>query len=808
MVNNTKINFLFPLVTLIVLIHCFTTQIFKMPPLGKILCPFNGVFNNSNKKYLEIKDDNLINVGTLATTYIYFDKRKVPHIFAKNDEDLFFAQGYICASLRLWQMDFLSYVSAGRLSEIFDDEKFLIHDRLQRRQGYLEAAENSLKLIEKSPEVNKMLDAYTKGVNSYIENLNYSELPLEYKIFDYQPEKWTKLKSILILKLMAADLSGYEEDLELTNLILALGENKFNMLFPEFLPNSTSLFSDSLLSKKSSTFFLKKPDYLNFSFINSNSVLSKSQFNSHIGSNSWAVSGKKTKSGFPILCSDPHLRFSLPSTWIEMQIVCPDINTYGVTIPGIPSIIIGFNENIAWGITNGCVDVKDWYRLKISTDYKKYKLDDKWVNLKYRCEKIKRKYNIDFIDTIYSTIHGPIIYNRKFLIRYEYRHLALRWELNNPSNELLAYLKINKSKNYKEFSDAIKYNKCPVLNFVYADKNNEIGINFQGNIPIKWSGQGKFILDGTKRSCLYNNNIPYDSLPNIKNPNSEFVYSANQKPFYSNFSYYINGCFDEHRANGIQKELEIYNDFDIEKMKRLQLNNTNFTALDILPFLIKCLNHENMSSEGNNILAEIKRWNGRYEFKDKSAIFYELWWQNINNYTWDEMDNYLFNCIKPNDIILADLIKKDPDNIFFDNIETSKKENASEIIKKAFNDAVISYNHLKKNNNIEWQEHNKVELTHLTNIPALSILEVRSQGNSNAINAVSKNVGPSWRMIVELGNKPKGYGIYPGGQSGNMNSPYYNNFTLDWSKGIYYPLLFFMNTSEAKNESTNVWILN
>lgn len=227
---------------------------------------------------------------------IIFDERKVPHIFTKSDADLYYAQGYATASLRLWQMDFLSYVSAGRLSEVFG-ESMLTQDRKQRRMGMLSAAKKSLRLIESDPETLKFLNAYTKGVNAFIQQLAYKDYPFEYKFFDYAPEPWTNLKSVLIMKHMGNVLSGYEEDISMTKLYMALGREDFLKLYPDYNNHIKSIEQDQVADTKELNYD-RVQDYLKDGFMDADGVLPKSNYNPKLGSNNWVVSGKKTKSGF------------------------------------------------------------------------------------------------------------------------------------------------------------------------------------------------------------------------------------------------------------------------------------------------------------------------------------------------------------------------------------------------------------------------------------------------------------------------------------------------------------------------------
>jgi len=799
---------LFPMLAGGILIFSLSQQMFSVPPLGKLLDPFIGSVQNGDEPGLTASRLNINKMGLTDSVHVFFDDRKVPHIFAKSEKDLYFAQGYVTAYLRLWQMDFLSYASAGRLSEIFNKKEFLGYDRSQRRMGILDASEKALKIIEKDPETNMALTSYGAGVNAYIKELNYRKLPLEYKLLDYEPEPWSNLKSVLVLKSMANTLTGYDEDLFMSKMILALGERNFNMLYPDFYSHSTPVMNNSKQEMGTSSIQVKTPEYLTYSFLSSNSVLPKSSYNPRLGSNSWAVSGKKTKSGFPILASDPHLNLSLPCIWIEMQLSAPGMNVYGVSIPGTPAIIIGFNENIAWGITNGADDVKDWYKLKITNDYKKYEFDGKWLDIKYRVERIKRRGTKDFYDTICSTVHGPIVYNKSFPGQDpDVVDNALRWELHSPSNEFRSFIKLNKSKNYKDYKDAIKSYSCPTQNFTFACKDNTIAINHQGNMAIKLPGEGKFILDGTKNSYLHTKYIPSDSLPQLFNPECNYVLSANQRPTFPNYPYYYNGYYYEVRATRIKKMLEQDNGFDIPKMKNIQLDNTNGFAIEAMPLLLKNIDTNKLNRNQKVMLTFISSWRGTYNLDDKNARLYELWWKNIRSYTWDEFKSYPFYLRPPNDYILLDLIQKDPSNNYFDRQETSEKENARNIITEAFIVASNDYDKLKKEGSIRWGDYNKVNIMHLTNLPAFSKMHLLSAGCPDAINAVSGNWGPSWRMIVELGDRPKAYGIYPGGQSGNVGSPYYDNFTREWNIGNYYSLSFFMSMNEAKEHATNIWIL-
>lgn len=772
-----------------------------------LLDPFTGAVQNGMEPGFESQQWLREKTGVRKPVNVYFDDRKVPHIYAQSDYDMYFAQGYVTASLRLWQMDFISYASAGRLSELLGTD-FFDYDRNQRRIGIPAGARKSWELIKKDPVTSEILTAYTNGVNAYIKQLNYREMPLEYKLLNYRPESWSELKTVLVMKYMANLLSGYEEDFSMSNAIVALGEKKFNSLFPDF-PSPVTPVANPLASQNDTLFsYIKKPAYLDYSFLSGNTIIENSTYNPKLGSNSWAVSGKKTKSGFPMLCNDPHLNLSLPAVWVEMQLSCPGVNVYGVSIPGTPAVIVGFNESIAWGLTNGADDVKDWYKLKITNDYKKYELDGKWIDLKYYIERIKRKDQGTFSDTVYYTVHGPVVFDKSFPGKNsERRNYALKWQLHNSSNEFLTFIKLNRAKNYADYKAAITTYSCPVQNFTFACKDDTIAINHQGRMLVKKPGEGKFLLDGTKSNNLYDKYIPQDSLPAMCNPVCNYVLSANQHPTATSYPYYYNGYYSENRANRIHQLLNTGNDFDMKAMQYMQLDNTSAFAVDALPAVLNNVNLNALLPGQRSLFEGLHTWSGAYNFNDEYAELFELWWKYIKDYTWDEFKTFAFYVRKPDDYILLNMIRNDPANIYFDKQETSETENAGDIVQRAFVAATADYNELKKKGSVRWGYINKVSIMHLTNIPAFSCTNLPSSGYHEAINAVSSNWGPSWRMIVELGARPKAVGIYPGGQSGNMGSPYYNNFINDWNQGKYYQLNFFMTQQEAREKSHNTWIL-
>lgn len=769
------------------LIMVLNRKVFTTPALGTFLNPFIGVVQSEKNSGV----DKEITLGLNGAVDVLFDDRSVPHIFADNQDDLFFVQGYVTASDRLWQMDFLSYASAGRLCEIFGEE-FLNYDRNQRREGMLRSALNSLAFIEQDAETKNALDNYTAGVNACINALEFESFPLEYKLIGYSPEPWTNLKSVLIMKYMSALLSGYEEDVSATYMQMVLGAEEYDQLFASFTINPDSM--DFGIQRIMDT--LPANNYIDYSFLEAAPNITASNFNPRLGSNSWAIAPEKSKSGSAMLATDPHLNLSLPAIWYELQLKSEDQNVYGYAIPGVPGIVIGYNENISWGLTNGSTDVRDYYKLELKDDYSYYKYDGEWLATEMYIEEIKIRDEHSFFDTMFYAKQGVISSDFRFG-NPDTKGCALDWTLHDPSNEFLTFLKMNKAKEYSDFKEAIKHYQCPVQNFSYADVQGNIGMHHQGKIiESTWKNRGKFILDGSNSSQFDHLTIKKD-LPFDYNPEKGYVYSANNNPYGVLDSVNIYGHYAELRADKIDAILANKKNLTVDDMTAMQLDNTNRLAELAIPILL-----ESMANSEHKYIKLLESWNYKYDADDELGLLFEQWWRLIQENTWDELLKYEHFNDFPKGLVLLDLIKNDPDNPYFDLLATDERETARDIIELSFNEVWyapgIYYN---------WGSFNKVNLNHLSNIVQFSKLGIEQGGHPNALNAISTNWGPSLRMVVDMGERPKGYGIYAGGQSGNPASQEYDRFIGDWANGIYYELNFYENKEAAKAEKNYAWFI-
>lgn len=771
-------------------------------PLGTLLSPQNGIWQNAEPTDYDYSAD-LSFKQLKGKVDVYFDDRLVPHVFAEEENDAFFVQGYLHAKFRLWQMEFQTHAAAGRISELIG-KKAIDFDRDKRRLGMVFAAENSLKEIEKDPATLAECDNYTAGVNAYIESLNESTLPLEYKLLGYYPEKWTNLKTALFLKYMSLDLAGGENDFEYTNAKSVFSSADFDKIYPVIMDSLDPIVPKGTVFPKPGI-ELKIPstaDSLYFDTKDSTTIQEQKP-NPNNGSNNWAVSGSKTKSGYPILCNDPHLGLNLPSLWYEMQISTPTYNAYGATFPGAPAIIIGFNDSCAFGFTNAERDVRDYYEIKFKDDTRKeYWFDSQWVKTTFRIEKIKVKDGPDYLDTVAYTNIGPVMYDKSYSggRATNDKYYAVRWKAHDPSNELKMFTLLDKAKNYNDYLEAIKYLHTPGQNCLFASKSGDIAIWDQGEFPAKWKRQGDFVMPGTDSSYFWQGMIPQDENPHLVNPERGFVSSANQLPADTSYPYYLGGHYPPYRGWEVNKRLSVMNNITPEDMMKLQTDNYNVFGEMALPVLVNNLEVLKLSNDELKYFDILKTWNLRNDVDSKGATLFVLTWDSLENKVWD--DEFLktnLQLMMPYESTLVNNILKDSSFKFLDDINTPQIETLGDDVTAAFKQAVFVAQKADSNGTLEWAKYKDTKVLHLARLEALSRLHLPIGGGTNTINAANEQHGPSWRMIVSLTPQTQAYGVYPGGQSGNPGSRFYDDFVDSWVQGKYFTL-WVMKASDANDD--------
>ncbi len=797
------VPFLISSAVTILLIIVFNTRWGPAPPVGQFLSPQHGFWQNAEPVDKDFGQDLQL-AGLKDPAEIYLDDRLVPHVFAGNEQDAYYLQGYLHAKFRLWQMEFQTYAAAGRISELIG-QKGLNYDREKRRLGMGWAAERAVAELEKDPVSKAEADSYTAGVNAYITNLKESELPIEYKLLGYKPELWSNLKTALFLKFMSLDLAGYESDFEYTNLRSVLGYATFNKMFPVSQDSLDPIIPLDTLSRIPGV-AVKAPAFSDSLYLQARDTANVEEVkkpNRDNGSNNWAVSGIKTKSGSPILCNDPHLGLNLPSLWYEMQLSCPSFHAYGVTFPGAPGVIIGFNDSCAFGFTNAMRDVRDYYEIRFKDDNRKeYWYNGRWVPTDFRFEHIIRKDTTEFVDTVAYTVFGPVMYDRSFSggKRVNSKYYAVRWKAHDAGNELMIFNGLDHAKNYADYQQSLKWLHTPGQNAIFASKNGDIAITAQGEFPAKWFRQGDFVMPGTDSNYLWQGMIPQSETPFMYNPVRGFVSSANQFPVNPlTYPYYLGGEYHNYRGLMINRYLSQENEIGIEDMMKLQLDTYNPFAGMARPILLKNIDSSGLNPEELKYYEILKNWDMHYEADAKGASVFKITWDSLKAIVWDDelakAGEYGFYPV--NSTLLEGLIK-DSVYEFVDNINTPEKETLQQDVNLAFKKAVISCKNLDREGRLTWGKLKATRIEHLAKLDPFSRLDINNSGGGYAINAVRDDHGPSWRMIVQLTKNTEAYGIYPGGQSGNPGSAYYDNFVDNWANGKYYPLWMM-----EKNEETD-----
>jgi len=800
------IFFIFSTLITLVLVFFLDRKWGPIPPLGRFLSPQQGFWQNAEPTDHDFSQE-LVFKNLKGSVNVYLDERLVPHVFADEDEDAYFVQGFLHAKFRLWQMEFQSFAAAGRLSEILGNKPEIIkYDRLQRRLGMVYGAENALKEVAKDPFTQKVYEAYTQGVNAYISSLSKSNLPIEYKLLDYKPEKWDHLKIALFFKIMASDLAGqsYAKDMEYTYERSVFSKEEINILYPQISDSSMPIIPKATVFETAS---IKPtmPSAVDSFYFEKDTIINPVKVPKPIemkGSNNWAVNGTKTKSGAPILCNDPHLRLTLPSIWYEVQLQTPTMNIYGVGSPGVPGVIIGFNDSIAFGLTNAGQDVMDYYQVKFKNeDQKEYWYNNKWKQSTQKIEQIIIRGSASITDTVSYTVFGPVIYDRNFTAGDSNTNnaLAVRWIAHEPSNEVMTLTKLNRAKNYGEYTEAIKGFSCPAQNILFASKSGDIAIWQQGKFPARWKDQGLYVMPGEDETYAWQGYIPQQENPHILNPPGNFIQSANQRATDASYPYFIPGDYFAPRSITLNEQLSKMQQITPQDMMKLQVDAYSSLAEDAVPLFLKYLDRNGFNKSEQEYLSEIENWNFTYTAASKAATIFQAWLDSLENIIWnDEFSKFSRPVPIPDEQTLIEILLKDSASKFVDDVNTIQKEDLNQQVTTAFRLAVSELN--KDTEKLIWWKQRNTSILHLLRESLLPFgrRNLPSDGWLTTLNALSKTNGPSWRMIVHLTKTTEAYGVYPGGQSGNPGSKFYDSFIDTWATGKYYTL-WMMKKEEAKD---------
>lgn len=759
-----------------------------------ILFAMGYIYFMLSKSLPQIKGELKLNI-LLDEVTVDRDAHGVPTIKAKNDSDLYKAQGFTQAQDRLFQMEMARRQAKGQLSEIVG-EVALKNDKKFLSYSLLKAAKESY--ASYSDEAKKILKDFTDGVNAYIQMAEKEgKLPYEFRLMNIKASPWTEIDSLVIGKYMAYDLGGHWDYQVFNNWVLNnLGEEKLK----DFLPSD----------------FYENPD--NIELIKQNKLVETKIDNKlanldlpHIenGSNNWVISAQKTKSGKPLLADDPHLGLNLPSIWYQMHLISPNVNVQGVIFTGIPGIILGNNNHIAWGVTNVGPDVQDLYIEKVNPkNPHQFEYDGKWYNAEVVKHEIKIKGKPSENFEVLYTKNGPIIDELVSPVNNKNLKFSMQWTALDSTNELEAIIKINRAKNWTEFENALKDFKSPAQNFVFADNSGFIGFKANGNIPIRKKGTGALPVPGYTSEYGWKGYIDYDKLPKIVNPDSGYISTANTKTIEDYPHYLANIWAQPYRKNRIDEVLSSKNDFTYEDMQALQMDTKNLHAQEFIPKILSNLSDDTIQTH-KKIIELLKKWDFNDDKnKPQTLIFNEIMEKIKTTIYTTDMNKDVYNFFKHKNYLTDRILR----NAFEGKTSAFIEQNGG--LRKVLNTSFISaISSLEKQygnnpNNWKWGDFHALQFQHPIGKTSaflghfLNSKKIPINGSGVTVQAARQNEkgivnhGASWRFVYDFSTKT-GYHTVAPGQSGHFLSQYYTDQVQNWADGKY---IEYNENQEIKNQ--------
>ncbi|OZU88214.1 penicillin acylase family protein [Virgibacillus indicus] len=711
------------------------------------------------------------------------DENGVPHIKAVNEHDLYIAQGYIQAQDRIFQMEMSRRQASGTLSEVVG-ESAVDHDKYFRTLGLRRAAEKSYDIY--TDEAKEVLQLFADGVNLYInEAIENNSLPIEFTLMGSEPAEWTPLDSLTIGKYMAFDLGGHWERQAFNYYLLNnFADEKAYELFPSYPKNRPTIIGEGEIDIAASFEKAVIPHAFN-------------------GSNNWVVSGEKTSSGVPLLADDPHLGLATPSIWLQMHLETEDINVSGVIFAGVPGIILGHNEQIAWGVTNTGPDVQQLYVEKRNpVNPEEFLYEDIWEQANVIDEPIKVKDGETIDYQVVETRHGPVVSEFAEDSGKE-TVLSLRWTALDATTELEAILEINKAQNWQEFEKGLEKFLAPAQNFVFASTDGTIAYKANGNIPIYENGDDALLpLPGWEAEHEWKGYIPFDELPRVINPDKGFIATANNKITGDDYPYHISNLWAQpYRYERIAEVLETDDDFTAEDMMALQMDVGNLQAREFVPMFLEALQDTELNETETQAIALLKEWDYMDEVENVQPLIFHKWMDEIEAILYhDEIPKNIRGLFGGRAQTTDELLRNsasgkgsiwiEENGGFQDVLHTAFTSTLSKL-KKEYGEEMDEW---------EWGDYHKVQFHHpLSGIhPVLEFFfnnekPVPVGGSSITPMAASYDAasgevdhGASWRFVIDMNQTAKGYHIVGPGQSGHFKSEWYHVQMDDWVEGNYH----------------------
>jgi penicillin amidase len=773
---------------------------------------------------------------------IYRDPQGIPHIYAGSLHDLFLAQGYVHAQDRFWQMDFWRHIGSGRLSEMFGESQ-LETDAFLRTLGWRQIAEAEFASYD--AESVAILTAYADGVNAYLAEHQGTALSLEYGILklltpEYSPEPWTPVNSLTWAKAMAWDLRGnMDEEIERAVLGKLLTAEQVAQLFPAYPDDHPVIVPGYAVpdaSAGASTHSLPELDWsaLQARLAGLDAVIGPS--GAGIGSNSWAVAGSRTESGLPLLANDPHLGIQMPSIWYQVGLHCQPISSAcpyevaGFSFAGVPGVIIGHNEHIAWGFTNTGPDVMDLYIEKLNPENpNQYEFNGEWVDMTVRTEMIAVGGGEPVTLSVRSTRHGPVISDafgdlEDFSARVDLEvpesyAIALRWTGLEPSTIFQAIWGFNKAAGWDEFRQAARQFNAPAQNLLYADTQGNIGYQMPGNIPLRAAGDGTLPVPGWTDAYEWTGYIPFEELPYAFNPPEGYIVTANNAVVGADYPHLITADWDYgFRADRIVSLIEnAPGPVDSATIQQMQGDAYSANAALLVPLLLQVPLDDPQLASAREILAG---WDYQERAESAPAALFEAFWSRLLTNTFaDDLPEAYWPGNGSRWYEIVRQIADDPNDPWWDSqLTPDVVEDRETLMAGSFAQAVTDLQDLLGRDPAQWrwgELHSATFRNQTLGESGIGPIEAlfnrgpfATGGGESLVNATGWTTGsfevdwlPSMRMIVDLSDLDRSLSVHTTGQSGHAYAPHYADLAPLWAAVQYYPMRWNAEAIAAEAEA-------
>ncbi len=796
--------------------------------------------------------------GLSGEVTVVRDAYGVPQVYADTAEDLFFAQGFVQAQDRFFEMDVRRHITAGRLSEMFGDTT-LETDKVVRTLGWRRVAEREVEQL--SPEALRYLEAYSAGVNAYIGERSPRELSLEYTLLglgglDYEVEEWVPADSVAWLKAMAWDLRGnMQEEIDRAMASTRISRARIEQLYPEYpyerhrpIVEGGAVVDGAFDQDASPSLVSAAPrtppavaEQLAQVQRTLDALPTMVGTGEGVGSNAWVVDGEHSNTGAPILANDPHLAPTLPGVWYQMGLHCRELtegcpfDVSGFTFAGFPGVVIGHNQQIAWGFTNLGPDVTDLYLEAV--DGERYLRGKRWREFERREETIEIAGEEPFTFTVRTSVHGPLISDVNPLFssvganapvparspdRDAGYAVALAWTALETTRTAEAVFEINRATDWDAFRDAASLFAAPSQNMVYADREGHIGYQAPGLIPVRRPGHsGDYPAPGWDRRFDWTgDHVPFEELPTVLDPDEGYIATANQAPVDSSYPSYLGGSWDYgYRSQRINDLLENKGTLSVEDMTVMQLDTYNAFAPVLVPYLLQVDAGSRYYSAGQRLLED---WDFTQPADSPAAAYFNAVWRNLLEQTFaDELPLSVaidgggrwFEVVRG--------LLEVPNDPWWDDAGTEDvREGRDDIIRQALQDARDELVRLQSRrvDGWSWGHHHTLTLENQTLgqseiWPIASILnrgDWELGGGPSIVNAIGWNASmgyqvnwvPSMRMVVSLADPDASTWINLTGASGHAFNAHYTDQTDLWADGETLPWPFTQEAVEDAAEDT------